>query len=191
MNLERLLYRLRQFLTALHQAPLTSADLDQARQVLTSRQMALFTKLQPSEQAHSLEVLRRLVEQEETHQDLLVAALLHDIGKIRFPLQAWERGLVVLTKTLFPNQTRQWGHGAPRGWRRPFVVAEQHPAWGAQIASQVGASELTVELIHRHQEPFHFDTKQGGGPSPFAPAAPSLKPVERLLLQLQAVDDQN
>jgi predicted hydrolase (HD superfamily) len=32
------------------------------------------------------------------------------------------------------------------------VVAEQHAAWGAQMAEQAGAPELVVRLIAHHQD---------------------------------------
>jgi hypothetical protein len=38
------------------------------------------------------------------------------------------------------------------GWRRAFVVAVQHPQWGADLAAKAGASPLAVALIRRHQE---------------------------------------
>lgn len=37
-------------------------------------------------------------------------------------------------------------------WRRAFVVARQHPSWGAQMATEAGATPLTVSLIRRHQD---------------------------------------
>jgi hypothetical protein len=144
-------------------------------------QMALFTGMQPSEQAHALSVHRQLVDQGETSPDLLVAALLHDVGKSCNPLRLWERVLIVLAKAIFPAQSRRWGHSsterAGQGvWKRAFVVAEQHPAWGAVLAAEAGASPRTVALIRQHQEP--------------ASAQADLE-TRRLLSRLQAVDDSN
>ena len=108
--------------------------------------------MQPSEQSHSLAILNQLLDQGETNNDLLTAALLHDVGKNRFPLHAWERVVIVLGKAFLPNKTKLWGQGQPSGWRRPFVVAEQHPAWSAEMAAQAGASPIAVSLISRHQD---------------------------------------
>jgi putative nucleotidyltransferase with HDIG domain len=144
-------YRARQFWYALTATP-DPEDLDQARRVLLPSQMALFTRLQASEQAHSLEVFRRLRERNETNRDLLVAALLHDVGKSRHPIRLWERVAIVLGKVFFPKKVGVWGQGEPRGWRRPFVIAEQHAVWGAEMARRAGASPTTVALIQRHQE---------------------------------------
>ncbi len=76
----RPLYRVRQFWRALHARP-TAQELAAAQGVLTPQQYALFCRMQPSEQAHSLGVLRQLHAQALPPQDLQVAALLHDAGK--------------------------------------------------------------------------------------------------------------
>lgn len=159
-----MLYRLKQFWLALTAAP-GANDLEEARRVLGSELMALFEMMQPSEQAHSLWVYRQLrqnadLPDQQAYHDLLAAALLHDAGKSRYPLQVWERVLIVLGKTFFGQRTRVWGKAAPQGWRRAFVVAEQHPAWGAQMALQAGAAPRVAALIRRHQEPVALNADQ-------------------------------
>lgn len=169
----RIAYRVRQFWLALMAAP-RPEDLERARERLSPQLMALFLQMQPGEQAHSLDVYARLLSRQQTDTDLLTAALLHDVGKSRYPLHVWDRAAIVLARKLFREQAQRWGQAAPRGWRRPFVVAEQHPAWGAEMASQAGASALTVRLIRRHQDP----VMPGGGNG-----------EEALLYQLQCDDD--
>jgi hypothetical protein len=114
--------------------------------------MDLFLRQPPVEQAHSLDVFIQLSEQGENSPDLLAAALLHDVGKSRFPLRPWERAAVVMGKAFFPAWVEKWGVSDPRGWKRPFVVAAQHARWGAEMADAAGASALTVSLIRRHQD---------------------------------------
>ena len=152
----RILYRMRQFWLALNAAP-DVQDLAAAAEVLSPAQMAMFQQMQSSEQAHSLWIFRQLrqrpAEQDlEAQHDLLVAALLHDVGKSRHPLRLWERVAIVLGKAFFPQQVHQWGLQSPVGWKRPFVIATQHPAWGAEMAAQAGASPLAVMLVRRHQD---------------------------------------
>jgi hypothetical protein len=178
MNTARILYRSRQFWQALKPIPALE-DLKIARAMLAPARWALFKRLPPGEQAHSLRVLRALLERGESDPDLLVAALLHDAGKLRAPLRLWERIFIVVGKALFPERAARWGLGPPRGWRRAFVVAAQHPAWGAQLAAQAGASPLAVALIHRHQERIPVAEE------------PSASRETSLLLKLQALDDES
>ena len=152
MNLRRILRRTRQLWSALFVEP-TPQGLNLARKHLSARQMALFMRMDPGEQVHALRVLKTLRRRGEDHPALMVAALLHDSGKLRYPLQVWERVLVVLGGAFFPNQAKVWGRGPARGWRRAFVVAEHHSSWGAELAAECGASPLTVRLIWRHHEP--------------------------------------
>lgn len=168
MNFKRVNYRIAQFRKALYTRP-TRKDLEQAEAILTPEQMALFNQLQRSEQVHSLVVLNRLLQDDlsnlgEGKRDLLVAALLHDVGKTKHPLRIWERVWIVLVKAFFPGLADQWGNSEPTGWKRAFVVAEQHAEWGAQLAAKAGASALTVELIRLHQNhhPRHFVNQSAG-----------------------------
>lgn len=146
----RLGYRLRQFILAWTAKP-SPKDLEQARQVLGPQLWPLFLQLQPGEQAHGLDVLRKIMAQGHADPDLLVAALLHDVGKSRSPLNPWDRTWIVLAKLLAPQSVRSWGTGSPAGWRRIFVVAERHPTWGAEMAAVAGATPNVVTLIAQHQ----------------------------------------
>ncbi len=151
MNLKRTFYRANQFWADLRAAP-DSVDLEQARFFLNPDEFQLFLQLQPAEQAHALEVVHKLQAHGEKNPMLLEAALLHDVGKVLHPVQRWERVVVVLAKAIFPGRVRQWGTGDATGWRKPFVVAEQHPAWGADMAARANAAPLAVNLIRRHQD---------------------------------------
>jgi hypothetical protein len=168
MRLDRIFYRSRQFWQALYAVP-DADDLALAEGILSPKQMVLFTRLQTGEQAHSLLVFKRVFVQcqldpVESQTDLLAAALLHDVGKSCYTLSLWERVLIVLAKAVFPNRIEEWGtltmsesqahpDGGQSGWKRAFVIAEQHPRWGAELAAGAGCSALTVSLIRRHQEP--------------------------------------
>lgn len=145
--------------------------MDSIRAHLASAQIALFRQMQPSEQWHAYSVKQRLTDESQDHPALLTAALLHDVGKILYPLSPIERAIIVLGQRIFPRQVSAWGKGEPRGFRRPFVVAERHAEWGAELAARAGAPELTINLIRRHQD---FAAKD-----------------DPLLLALQAADDEN
>lgn len=181
MNASRFLYRTRQFWQAIKPRS-SNQGAEQLTTVLTPAQIRLFQRMQKSEQAHSLEMLNELIQQGEGDADLLAAALLHDVGKIRAPLRVWERVLVVITRAICPDCVRKWGAQdagdleSGWGWRRTFVVAEHHPAWGADLAAACGTSPIAVSLIARHQEQLSPEMND---------------PEDTLLRKLQAVDDNN
>ena len=145
-------------------------------EILEPSLAALFFRMSDPDQSHSIRVFQTLVDKGEENSDLLMAALLHDVGKFPNPLRAWERSLVVVTNRMLPNQVLKWGQGEMRGWRKPFVVALQHPEWGAALVQQAGGSETLVILIRYHQE--H--------------ASPNIrKDVRELLERLQTADEMN
>jgi len=173
MMLRRAAYRIRQFWSALRARPRVE-EMHIARQALAEPLFRLFQKMQPTEQAHSLVVYQKLVAQGENDPDLLAAALLHDMGKIRAPLNVWERAWIVILRASFPKQVPAWGCGQPTGWRKALVVAEQHPAWGAELAHAAGANERVTRLIRDHQAPLD-----------------AFSPLAEQLQKLKAVDDES
>jgi hypothetical protein len=126
-----------------------------------------------SARQHHLRVMKRLVAAGHHDPALLKAALLHDVGKIRFAFGLPQKVIVVLVKWAAPQRYKTWGQSAPTGWKRPFVISAQHPQWSAEMAAAVGSNPLTLELIRRHQD----KPIVGEGPS------------EKLLRLLQWADD--
>lgn len=113
---------------------------------------ALFGRMSAGEQLHSLKVMRLLRERGHTQPELLQAALLHDVGKSVAPINLLERVEAVLVRWLLPGRYARWAQAEPRGWRKPFVTAVNHPAWGADLAARAGAPARVVNLIRRHQD---------------------------------------
>jgi hypothetical protein len=167
-QLARLSYRFRQFRLAFF-GPWQPVPEETLSPHLSQSLMTLFRRMDLSEQAHSLAVLQRLQAGGQSDPDLLATALLHDIGKTQSPLSVIDRALIVLGKRFFPRLAVRWGAGDLHGWTRPFVVAACHPAWGASLAADFGASPRLCDLIRRHQ-----DASPGDDP---------------LLLALQGADD--
>lgn len=150
--IERVAYRARQFLRALT-ASLAEDDPQEVEGILTPPQWALFLRMSPADRRHALAVYRALVAQGPQPYDLLVAALLHDVGKAAVPLSLWVRVAVVLLERFVPRLLDRLSEGKPRGWRRPFAVYQNHAEVGAAWAAEAGCSPLTVDLIRRHHEP--------------------------------------
>ena len=175
MIFPRLAYRARQFWNAALKPEIHVTN-EAVLPYLTSTQLILFRQMQPSEQVHAYKVFNHLKKAGQIGSDLLAAALLHDVGKILSPLSIFDRVVIVLGRHLFPKAASRWGEAAPRGLRRPFVVAACHAGWGADLVEQAGASSLTVELVRCHHNPPNPD-----------PASHS----QRMLAALQAADDGN
>jgi putative nucleotidyltransferase with HDIG domain len=168
-------YRASQFALALA-GRLSEEDLRLALDHLTPPLQQLFLQMNTSDQLHAVRVLQTLLRVGEDHPDLLSAALLHDIGKARASLRLYDRVIIVLAAWVFPDALRRWGTGDARGWRRPFVIAAQHPDWGAEMAHKAGGSRTLIDLIRRHQE----TSPQGSGTE-----------VDRLLDKLKWADGLN
>jgi putative nucleotidyltransferase with HDIG domain len=167
---------LRQLRDNLTADPLPAAVWDEIAAILSPAEQDLFGHFTPADQRHSYRVLRTLRDAGYNEPDLLAAALLHDIGKVREPLSAWDRTIIVVGEALFPGRAEAWGRGSLRSWRRPFVARARHPAWGAEMASAAGSRPRVVELIRRHQA---------------RPDGPAADEFERFLSILQWADDQN
>lgn len=155
-----------------------SVDYQLAERYLNPEQMALFRQMEKSEQLHSLNVLHDVLDQEEyTPDDLAVAALLHDAGKIRYPLAIWQKTLSVLVKTLLPAlDARLIAEDRLSFWRAPFVVRHYHPGWGGELLRESGASDTIVWLVTHHA-----DSAQRW----------QTHPSHSLLLRLQEADNAN
>jgi putative nucleotidyltransferase with HDIG domain len=145
-------HRAWQFLQALTARPLTGTEQREVAAILSPAQQALFWQMSTTDQRHSLNVVRTLIAMGATSGDLLVAALLHDVGKSRHHLYLWERVMVVVIRTFGSAAASRWGNEHSNGWRRPFVIYRQHPYWGAEMALAAGCSPLTVELIRDHHD---------------------------------------
>ncbi len=144
-------YRVWQFCEGFKGSP-REGDQEVVNTVLFPEEQNLFQKLSATDQNHSLRVFRSLQIQGEDDPDLLKAALLHDLGKTRYPLSRWERVFAVLAAGLFPRRVQVWGEGNPIGLLRPLVIIKQHPRWGADLAQSAGSSSRTVWFIKNHEK---------------------------------------
>lgn len=171
----KIAYRLRQLVANLTAGPPAGDARREIAELLTEREQVLFNDYTYADQAHAIRVLHRLRDAGYNHPDLLVAALLHDIGKIRCPLSVWDRTVIVVGSSLFPQKAAEWGDGSLDSRRRPFVARAQHPQWGAELAAAAGSRPAVIDLIRRHQDKHDSVDNENN----------------RLLAQLQWADDQS
>jgi hypothetical protein len=150
--------RLRQGFRALF-AFAQPVELELAASYLTPELLELFQRMRRGEQLHSLNVLRTVLTQRSGAPDIIppelaVAALLHDVGKSRYPLAVWQKTLAVLVRAFAPATFKRLSKGDPRRvFERPFVVYVQHPAWSAELVAEAGAAPVAVWLVEHHADP--------------------------------------
>lgn len=149
-------------------------DTTLAQHYLSPALFSLFQRMSRSDQQHHIRVLKRLLQRGQDHPDLIIAALLHDVGKTHVRLTMIDRIVTVLIKQFASEHYQHWSQGQPTGWRRACVAAAMHPQWGADMVALAGANPLAIELIHNHQTP---------------PAVNMSEPLKTLLHYLQAADD--
>ncbi|MGB2696055.1 MAG: hypothetical protein WBD55_12835 [Dehalococcoidia bacterium] len=142
---ERAVYRSRQFVGSLRPRIDIGAR-DDAYALLSDGERALFESMTTRDQQHGLEVYSRLREQGQAARDLLVAALLHDVGKGRIAL--WHRVAYVLLDAGAPGLLDRLAtpSDAP-GWRPALYRCRHHSELGARLAADAGSTARVVELI--------------------------------------------
>jgi hypothetical protein len=127
--------------------------------LLTPTQLDLFRQMPQNDQRHSINVYTTLREAGVDDSDLLVAALLHDVGKAAGRIWLWQRSLIVLLERWAPALLSWLARGADYltvpWWRRGFVINRIHPELGARWTSDAGISPIAVSLIRQHQEPVY------------------------------------
>jgi hypothetical protein len=155
MSLARMVYRARQFLGALGAGPDSTA-----REVVASHlspaQQRLFHAMTMRDQRHCLDVYHALCRQGCRDGDLLLAALLHDVGK--GPVRLWHRVAYVLLKAASLRLLDSVARSDERGWRGAIASLRDHAAEGAALVEETGAPAAVVELIRRHDA---HDPKDG------------------------------
>ena len=141
-------------------APLQAKDHAEVEHWLPSLALPLFYSMSRADQQHSLRVCRGLQALGYTEQDLLAAALLHDVGKAQGRVPFWTRPAIVLSKLLAPSwlkrsvvhphdfTTRHVPH-----WQQALSYAWWHADIGAELAAQAGLSERAALYIRTHHQP--------------------------------------
>jgi hypothetical protein len=125
------------------------------RQYLSRPMLDTFQQMKVNEQLHSIRVAKTvLTQQPTTPDDLAIAALMHDVGKIRCPLSVYGKAAAVAIEMLAPALYR---YGSTQNmhrdvWARPFIASAHHPRWGAEILRELGGSERAVWLVEHHAE---------------------------------------
>ena len=173
---KRMGYRIWQFQQSFNSS-LSQIAWDRIRLYLSPGEIILFSRMPVPDQNHCYRVFNSVLDEGENDEDLIKAALLHDIGKGLHPLRRWERVFAVLVGGFSPELAIAWGNGEPEGFKRPLVIIHKHPDWGAELARETGSSETVVWLIQNHEN--------------YQPPPSSSQRKLGLLTKLQSADNQN
>jgi hypothetical protein len=126
-----------------------------AAAILTEPQFAAFRLLDPADQRHALRVVRLLLAAGARDPDLIVAGLLHDLGKVdargEGRVLLIHRVAKVLLVRLLPGLWVRLGDTRRPGLARGFALLRHHPALGAAWAATLGVSPRACALIAAHQ----------------------------------------
>ena len=120
---------------------------------LSPAQYAQFVALPPFDQQHLCRVANHLRAHGVTEPEVIVAGLLHDIGKSdgQHHVHLSDRVAKVLLKRISPNMLQQVSDRYPNGPFTGLALTMRHPEIGAQIAGELGCSERTCWLIRNHE----------------------------------------
>lgn len=109
---EVMIYRIKQFIYALT-AKMTKEDIAYVKCYLNKKEQELFFKLKVYEQSHCLKVAQSMAKQGEAlnaedKRELVRMGLLHDIGKIKYPLNLIEKSLIVILDKVTKGKIKNW-----------------------------------------------------------------------------------
>lgn len=148
----RAIYRIRQGLDNLT-AAMQPEDWSLVIRWLSPAERSLFSRMQRPDQLHCTRAARWLLENGESDEQLIKAALLHDVGKARCRIGVLHRTLYVLLGWLFQTFPPLFA-GSPEEnrWWMPYYVIANHPRIGASMLVQLGCDERIWRLVELHQQ---------------------------------------
>jgi hypothetical protein len=149
MSRTALAYRVRQFVDAF-MVRASEEEESEVRRLLSGPQWELFQGMRAPAQRHALKVYRALRDKGWQDRELLVAALLHDVGKGRVTLL--HRVAIVLLEAFWPALLGWLASSSTGRWRLGFHQHMHHAERGAQLAQEAGSSPQTVALIRAHHK---------------------------------------
>ena len=136
------------------------AEVDRsALELLTPEQRARFEALPAFDQQHLCRVANHLRSQGVSDRDLLVAGLLHDVGKSdgQNSVRLTDRVAKVLLKRISPGTLDRVAAAYPDCRFPGLALTVLHPELGAEAAREMGCSERTCWLIRNHEAASDLD----------------------------------
>jgi len=135
--------------------PLTSKEYLEVARWLPESALPLFQSMSRADQRHSLRVCQGLRARGCADEQMLAAALLHDVGKAEGRVPFWTRPAIVLGKRCAPRllaRLAAYPNATQARWRRSLGYAWWHAEIGADMAARAGLSECAVLYIRTHHQ---------------------------------------
>ena len=139
-------YRVQQFIRAMT-ASLSYEEEQWIKVYLTPKEQELFFRLKVYEQKHCLCVAKLLDEWTSGREEMIRLGLLHDIGKIVYPLNPIEKSIIVILHKVT--------NGRIKKFKRLKIIKcyYEHPMIGYEILNNQDHYEETfLECIKAHHE---------------------------------------
>ncbi len=120
---------------------------------LTPVQRARFEQMPAFDQQHLCRVANYLIARGVTDSEVVVAGLLHDIGKCdgQRCVTLTDRVGKVLLKRFIPGTLGKVAAKYPKGRFKGLALTVRHPEIGSAIARELGCSTRTCWLIRFHE----------------------------------------
>ncbi len=144
----------RRFFGAIRPGPPAAADAAWALQHLTADERALWHRMSRPDQRHAVQVARDVeaVLGPDTTTPVIVAALMHDVGKVVSELRTPSRVAATLVWAVVPDQQADaWLAGPPV--RRALALYRRHPEIGEELLRAAGAPEIAATWAADHHKP--------------------------------------
>lgn len=137
-------YRVKQFMKAIT-AKVSPEEKQWVKRYLSETEYSLFIRLKIYEQRHCIDVACLLKEKTQEDPEMIRLGLLHDIGKIVYPLNPIEKSLMVVLDKLSNRKISQFKK------MKMVKCYYGHPQLGYELLKQQGQyDEDFLEIIKQH-----------------------------------------
>jgi hypothetical protein len=139
----------RRFFSSLYRKAPSPVDGEWAAGYLSSKELALWSVMSHPDQRHSIAVAQMVDKQLPDDRTAVVAALLHDIGKISVRSGILLRVLAGFTQPLVSTQRRhRWT--SKGGALSRLAALIEYPTAGATLLAEAGSEEFVVRWAAEH-----------------------------------------
>jgi hypothetical protein len=158
MAFEQAFYRVQQYLNAKN-AKLDEADITIVRQYLSIQEQILFFRMDVSDQAHTLEVAKKIIIAEnlkaKANHYLIKISLLHDVGKGTKPLSLNGRVAWVLLQKLGPSisdtSVNLFKNSSIPFFYTPYIL-KNHAQLSYKLLTAINCDKDICDTILKHHD---------------------------------------